>query len=326
MTMPDVSSLMPSDDELAARRDALVQEFRRTPQQRGRNASAGLGPHGPARPASRDRRRFALVAVVGAIAVAAATLPGSPTGEIDVVAEARAAAAPVPGGVLHTVVQFKQTPDLGPTRISTGPPPDGKVVGTLTGKSERWSSDDPVRWRSRVYIETPEGKTATAESSYADGVTRLKNSWDPTVRAYRLPADLRARQDQGSDAGPRLGSVEGPGDPVADIRRLLDSGRVRDEGEATFEGRAVRRLVGQTHVQDRSESSEGRMTYEYLVDVASFAPVRISSSQVLPGRPNAEEPAARRTRTTVSSWTFVAYQRLPATPANERLLSVQSPD
>jgi len=85
-------------------------------------------------------------------------------------------------------------------------------------------------------------------------------------------------------------------DDNAEIRSLLEAGKLRVTGPITIDGRRAIRLVG----------GHGEDTEEYDVAPGNYAPIR----------------ELTRTRGTVTILTYSEYRVLPATPANERLLNL----
>ncbi|MBE2320889.1 hypothetical protein DVA67_033335 [Solirubrobacter sp. CPCC 204708] len=231
----------------------------------------------------RPRRRLLLVLALVMTVLAAIVVGLELRGpDVDVVAEARAALGGT-DAIVHVVARDE--------RFN----PDGTLVDRSGTTSEIWSARDPLRLRIRE---------ANVESAYADGVITTRA--DGKVQTTRLDdAARRAIEDMDSST-----SLTQPGrDPLAVVRRLLDEGALRPDGTAEVGGREVRRLVGSRPAPDAMGPA---VQVEYLVDADSYAPVRLSTRATLEdGR-----PAGARTLT------FLEYQRLPLTRANEPLLAI----
>jgi hypothetical protein len=293
---------------------------------------------------SRDhgatRRAFVRggLALTGAAAVglvAADVLPGLGGSPVDVVASARAAAAPT-GGILHTRVRYEHgsgismanvgRTDLSPNRGKTNPA-DVEVMGQLTGDTETWSAESPVRERQVMFVDLVNSDgIGRSETSQGPHKWRMHDSWDDFVLVRPVGARENAKwlRSRRRDAR-NLYGFHADGDPVAAVRGLLDSGRLRSAGSTNLDGRPVARLVGRApSFVDSGGTTIQPVDYEYLVDAETFVPVRVTSIRVLPADPQAEEPAARRVRRNVMRWTFERFERLPLTPANERLLTVDA--
>jgi hypothetical protein len=100
-------------------------------------------------------------------------------------------------------------------------------------------------------------------------------------------------------------------DPVATLRSMLSSGRLRDAGETTVGGRTVHRLVG---TRTRAFGTHRFVaSFEYDVDLTTFAPVRARIQ--IPGPAGADR--------IFSILDFQSFERLPLTAANAKLLKVQ---
>lgn len=325
----DLSALQPSDEERDARRRALVAEI----------AGTSTAPPAAAEVPRSSRRAFVRggVAVAGVAAVGLASvdvLPGLGGSPVDVVASARAATAPT-SGILHTVVRYEHGPGISMAWIGrTNLHPEAKrryrpeVMGRLTGDTESWTSDFPPRERQVMFVDlTDSDEVGRSETSQGERDSRMHASWDDFVIVRRVDEAEYARWVRARRrAARRLGQGFGTGmDPVAAVRTLLDLGRLRAAGKTELGGRPVARLVGRApSYVDSGGTTIQPVDYEYLVDAQTYVPVRISSTQVLPARPHDEEPAARHERRIVQRWTFEVFERLPLTPENERLLTVDA--
>lgn len=323
--LPDIESLLPDDDRRRARRDALVAELRTTSSPAER----------PADDHALTRRRFVRggIALAGVAAVGlagTAVVPGLGGSPVDVVASARAAAAPGGGGIVHALVRYEHGSYVSMAIYTDGDPRDPggvRTVGTVTGDVESWSTADPLRHRETRFLDAPGGGQETIQNAYADGVLAVRNSWQPKAGEWRLSAKDRARTEReltdGSADGQRVSGVDSAGDPVATIRALLGSGRLRDAGTTRFGDRDVRRLTGrEAGYVDAGGTWFQPVDFEYLVDADSYDPVRITSVQVLPADPTSEEPDAHHERRIVDRWVFEVFERLPLNPTTAKLLTI----
>lgn len=249
--------------------------------------------------ATTTRRRPRVLLLAGPIAAAAAAITalllllpgGSTTRRLDVVAEARAALAPQDGEITHLVYV---------SDIASGDRHATATIPRVT--TEQWSAAHPARWRA-TWVQppnvTPHGGERI-EIAFARGTEREYHRQANRLRVIR---GLRGSQV------PRVYPLGA--DPVATLRALLASGRVRDAGETTIGGRAVHRLVG-----TRARSfGQRRVTtsVEYDVDPATFAPVRAKI----------ELPAPATAHRIFSVLDFRTFERLPLNAANAKLLTIQ---
>jgi hypothetical protein len=167
--------------------------------------------------------------------------------------------------------------------------------------TEHWTAVDPPRWRFIQELPHPdEGRGVSfdaegfiygrQEIAYADGVQR-------SFLAQRNR--LRVQEGFGDEApapqAPGFFGIIG-GDPQADLRAMLARGELTDTGERQVGGRTVRRLV-----------SEDR-TLVYDVDPETFAPVQGSFGV-----------GEARSRFVVER-----YERIPITPQNAKLLTIET--
>lgn len=269
----------------------------------------------------RTRRRALTVALAAVAAALAVVLTASEIGghRTDVLAEARAAVAPE-GYVVHTLAR---TTMVHPDGRAVGGPMHarGRAVGRMDGPVERWSGAEG-RWRElRRFPSGPGMRGGWADHAYADGVLRSRFSWRRGVRSQRVP-------DVYADAMRRIGAGQmlqiGTADPLATVRRMLDSGEAREAGETTRDGRRLLRLVAESpalRVRRRGAGAHRglRTTTTYLIDATTYAPVEVETVPRF-------EPAVTDAKTgrPLLGWTtrttFLRYERLPLTASTERLL------
>jgi hypothetical protein len=272
------------------------------------------------RAAARPLRRHRSVAALGiAVAVAATAiivvLLAAPGGDrrLDVVAQARAALSDR-GRLVHLVV--RQSIEVRPRY------PREKVVVPPPTTTEQWSASDPPRWR--IAFSYPDPKTTPGAGTVGDAHGPIVG---PVQFAYANGAQFTYLQERNtltivrgfSDTGPAA-EVPGPtplgNDPIATIRSMLTRGELRDDGQATVDGHAVRRLVGERQRTFGKQTVTSAM--EYDVDPDSFSPVaaRVELPLRAPRTGTAPPPTTLVLR-------FLDFQRLPFTKDNARLLKIQ---
>jgi hypothetical protein len=177
-----------------------------------------------------------------------------------------------------------------------------KVLSSRTsGRSqpittEQWSAVDPPRWRMSF-------DDARYQVAYAHGTTRNYNVARNTLEVYRGYSDRGV-----VSKAPGMFS----NDPVAGLRAMLASGKLHDAGEVTVAGRTVRRLVGVQRIpQPHGHKFVQRTTYD--LDPRTFAPIG-GTLQFDLGRAH---------KVTVG-FHVDRYERLPLTPENTKLLTIQT--
>jgi hypothetical protein len=240
---------------------------------------------------TRHRRRLALrsgITVAAAAAIALGGLSAIPRAGSSAVERAAAALRAADGTILHTV-----------------------LVGTLTGPDgpkdlqiETWQASSPPH--DQLQIVTAGSRRF--EVAMVDGVGQLYDSQTNTI--YASPSQPNDAQTvdkaratkwktrgaaEAGASGKEKGTIVAAGDSYrAKILGLLESGKVREAGRETVNGRDAIRLV----------SDDGSVTL--LVDAGSYEPIEWRVSEG--GR-------------TAVTW-FPTYERLPATDANAALLSL----
>lgn len=271
------------------------------------------------------RRRglaVALVAVTAGVVIAVAP-PGGGDGSSIL---ARASAAVNTGDdVLH--VRTRYTPSGGAQSFATIVTPDKQLIGRINGLVDTWSTQRPFRYRQVEHLDPVDGgltPPGALQQDYADGVKHIANPGQPVLKVpgEQTPQDAASLEDP----------PDGTSDPVALIRALLDDHRLHDAGPTTFQGKPARRLVGQISARPQHnvgpsgkplpDSLEPPTDYVYLVDADDFHPLQVSTTQVLPARPNDPEPAARQQRVLHSQLNFEAYEKLKRTAETEALLRI----
>ena len=125
----------------------------------------------------------------------------------------------------------------------------------------------------------------------------------------RLPAVVRGGTVDG--VGDNNTGLTQPGrDPLPVIGRLLAEGKLEPAGTTELDGRKAQRLVA---LEPAPDAMTPGVEVEYLVDASTYEPLRLSTKATLrDGRPAG-----------ASQRTFLKYERLPLTPANEPLLVVE---
>lgn len=314
----DLKPLLPSDEQTATGRDALVRELEA--------AAPAAAPRSFGRPRWRGLRRGPILAIAAAFGIAAAVFVPRPDG-VDVVESARAAISAPSDGILHVLVRYEPGPGFFPGTYWSGDPrKGGKIVGKTTGDFERWTTGDLWHQRSIEFFEKPGGGLETLQTAYDGSTVRSRESWVGKTRVQRLHPLQRKEMDA---VRRRLGSefhsiAEGLAeDPVTSLERLLRSGKIRDAGEAELDGDDVRRLVGtQPGYRDSGGTWSPEVTFEYFVHEDTYEPREVRATQILPARPEAEEPAARKERRLVQRWVFETFERLPRNAETEKLLEI----
>jgi hypothetical protein len=223
-----LARLFPSLDDVPQRWEAIVADAGVTPRDRHRR---------PRRLASRLTIAAAAAAALAFGVVAA--LPGGTAGPADASAGERAAAALAAfdgassdGPILHTVQSV--------TRTGAG--------GGDTVRTETWyQTTPPYDWRQ--VESSPNGTTERAQSS------GRAVSYDPrtnTISTLSAPSDGRGASEHGVDPWQRLRDQL-----VAQLR----SGRAREDGRVTLDGRDAIRIV----------TFQPRVTL--LVDAKTYEPI-----------------------------------------------------
>lgn len=274
----------------------------------------------------RRRRQLAVVLAATVLVVAAALgavgLLGRGPGGLDVVARARAALVSH-GEILHVATRT--------TRRSGGA--GGAAQRTTVMRTERWSAEAPARLRAtRQLLAGPRGPGPVYVDDYAGRTFRSTSSDSRDLHVTVVPrrlAPVMAAQRLAVENISSLGMMAGA-DPVRALRRMLDDGRVHAAGEVELHGRRLLRLVYRpragaaergTYFRESADrgSLEASFPIEYLVDAETFAPVRVSYGRRMPNTGQARPRTPSGFATTI---VFEAYERLPLTAENERLLRI----
>jgi hypothetical protein len=241
-----------------------------------------------AKPPPRRRRGFVLggaLAVATAVVVALLLLApsgggGARPGPVDAIAAARKALDPT-GVILHMRLRIDA--------------PDGRTRSF----QETWSAQEPQRWRLRWWNEggAPLHR-GPGETAYGDGEQSQYHRRRLTIRQGYEDNTPQTRL-------PTIFSQKG-GDPDSDLRALLTSGKLTDEGEQQSGGRTVRRLT----------KDDGLRKMVFDVDPVTFVPLG-GSMTLRP--PNSRFPA------TTNAFVVEAFERLPITAETEKLLKITPP-
>ena len=234
------------------------------------------------------RSEIAATTLLALAAIVVATLllvPGGGTRPSDAVAAVTRALDP-DGVILHMRVLSDASSNAGGIRHSY---------------QESWTTDAPQRWRVKQWtIDGSRKDEMTEESYFASNLSLLDRG---TLSVQRGLKDHTAQS-----APPTIFTTAG-GRPDRDLRALLESGRVRDLGEARSDGRVVRRL---SH-----EDQYVSITID--VDPRTFVPLGGSITHK-PRLLSLEQATAIHIRFKIE-----AFERLPRTAANERLLRITTP-
>ena len=220
------------------------------------------------------RTTLAFAAVAGA--AAAALFVSSPwKGSPGFLEEVRAAIAPRAGTVLHVKGVIT---DNAPARCKVTWPP-----------VEYWVDlTPPHKWRS---FESTKGADICKPGTSIEIGGELGSK---QVLVFRPPNTLA--RVPGFPIDPNVGP-----DPVANLRRAIDSGTARHDGRTVLAGRTVERIRIDCRPRDRR-----CQPYYTYVDPKTFYPVR---TVILDGR---------------FVHDFVTYEYLPGTPANRALADIRA--
>lgn len=244
-------------------------------------------------------RRVALTFAAFAllVGVAVIVLPGADRGGSTAYAVARAKAAlATDDSIIHMISATRQ-------------PLDGKIV-TLRG--EVWIGPDAVRVLAYGDALSEAEDIALSwdpEEDSADGKVRVRTD------AYEAVSNVHSYYWQRMDRYGLKGF-----DPVSQMRSMLTSGKVEDEGVVLLNGRKARKLVAraeatppvQTGPNSGVASTDGSVT-EYYVDSDTFAPIRVRSSY---GDPANDEWIVDE---------IEKFERLPVNAQTRQLLKIDVP-
>ena len=241
-----------------------------------------------ARPPRGPRRSLVLTgALATATAIALALLlvtpgrGGGPIAPVDAIAAVRQALDPA-NAILHIRIRTDLTHGAG---------------GARHAYQETWTAKQPQRWRLHQWTPGRHNAGLAQRIAYADGELSF-------LQGGRLTVEQGIKEGSRQARLPTLVSQNGD-DPDVDLRALLDSGKLTDEGEVQADGRTVRRLVSQ----------DGIRTAVFDVDPTTFVPLGGSFTFKL----------AHASKLTVA-FTVEVFERLPITPETERHLALRVPE
>jgi hypothetical protein len=276
--------------------DRYIEDF-------GRKLGAAATP----RSRSRVLRLGLAAGALGAVTAAVAVLLTTSGEQLDPVAEAQAALA-APGEIVH----MRITSTFVAPKAASVPAPQ---------TTEQWSAPDPPRWRFVQTLPAPKAGqggvgdahgpiTGRQEFSYAHGVQRSYIANRDTLTVNRGFSDNGGAAHVPSPLGPASG------DPQTDLRSMLASGDVTDEGEVQAAGRTLRRLVSvdPATAAKRRGAVVRRLVYD--VDPQTFAPVQATLTLTVPSRPHVLRLTSRMH--------VDAYERIPLTTATAALLRIRT--
>jgi len=293
-----------------------------------------------ASPSPKPRRMRLMAAAIGTTAViAVGVLLAAPSSdnEINVFAQARAA-LPSAGELLHLetrkTTSLLGADDAAQQRFAEFASRHHDEYAPQT--FEQWSVAD--RWR----VAVPNGKVSPkmfAGEPYYPGfyisdemlrqIGLIDDVIGPIQEAYAEGVDtlyvaklgliIRSDLEQAGwehlppfPGGIYTGSPTGLGsDPVAQIRRWLDHGSLRDAGMGEVDGRRVYRLV----------PNDGSFDIEFDLDAQTYEPVRVRELSRWVGGPNSPHPP----ETMVTDVDFRAFETLPLNPETAQLLEIDAP-
>jgi hypothetical protein len=265
-------------------------------------------------PVRRRPRRRPLIALAGGVTAAglliALVLLGAPGGSsrLNLVAQARAALTP-PGRLVHAIVTQRLEVAPGHPDVHVSAPPQ---------TTEQWSTADPPRWR--IAFSYPDPRKHRGAGTVGDahgpivGTVQIAHAGTEESTYYQQRNTLRIVRGLPNQARSVLPGVAPLGnDPIGTLREMLQTGRLRDGGTATVDGRQVRRLVGETH--RRFGHKRVTTSVEYDVDPATFAPVL--------ARIELPFPSSDGTPAVTAVLRFERFELLPLTAGTRRLLDIQ---
>jgi hypothetical protein len=253
--------------------------------------------------AQRSRRRAtAGTLVLAGIAAGTLMLTGADGGgRLDVVAQARAALAPV-GQVVHLVTTSHMEMRGGTQAEIVGPEAEANTPRV----AEQWSNSEPTRWRvtSTVPIVTAHGtSTGPVQMSYGNGTEEL---YVQSLNSLNIRTGVSEDSPRASMAEGALGT-----EPVLQIRSLLEAGQLHDAGTGTVDGRAVQRLVG----AEPQGANTPPWPVEYDVDPGTYAPIRFTVEEVGKSTPG-------NTGVLTAVVEVNTYEALPLNESTTSLLSI----
>jgi len=226
-------------------------------------------------------------------------------GRLDMVAQAKAALAPV-GHVVHLVTTSHMEMRGGSRAAIVGPEAEAGEPRV----AERWSASQPTRWRVAATVPS-----VTARGTILERVQRSYGHGTEEVYLQLLNVlDVRTGVSEDST---QAGLREGPlgTDPVSRIRSMLEAGQLHDAGAGMVRGRAVERLVGY-EASPPLGAPHSPWPIEYDVDPNTYAPVRFTAEEVgVSFRGNAGTPTEVVEVNT--------YEQVPLNATTAALLSIR---
>ena len=258
----------------------------------------------------RGRRRAAAGALVLAgIAAGTLMLTGAGGGgRLDVVAQAKAALAPV-GHVVHLVTTSHMEMRGGSQAEIVGPEAEENEPRV----TERWSASQPTRWRVAATVPS-----VTTQGTSPEPVQRSYGGGTEKVYLQSLNTlDIRTGVSEDSLRA-SLSSRPLGADPVARIRSMLEAGQLHDAGSGTVDGHAVQRLVGE-ELNAPLGAPHPPWPVEYDLDPNTYAPVRFTVEEVGMSFPG-------NTGTPTQVVDVNTYEELPLNETTAALLSIHPAD
>jgi hypothetical protein len=228
------------------------------------------------------------VAVGTGVVLGVAVVAGGPGGGGVNVAAAVDRAITPGRGVLHMVLESENA--LG-----------GRITSTV--HEEIWTSQNPRRMRILSTLKAG-GETVEGEGAVLSTSPPRTLSWSAS------------RPDVITENTSPVNATDAT--PVAMLHRFYSEGRLKVLGKSDLEGRPVWRLEVQRDPSAPSQSVNGQPVpaATVLVDAKTFVPIEnvIPSAGSEGGHPVLQTTKVR----------YVTYQELPASPADERLLTLAS--
>jgi hypothetical protein len=205
--------------------------------------------------------------------------------------------------VRHTISSRSLTPGL--TAI-----PDERGFG------RQWLWAGGRRSRFLAYDLKPDGSRGALQTEISFDGDRMEwfTADSNTITVGDLPGP--DGPEQAEDTG--YPGFTPFGDPAAQLRAHVDSGRLRVAGRTTVRGRTAYRLVSEARDLPREGIEDERVTY--LVDARTYLPLEVRNRVIFthtklePGGPGRELARARIE--------YLRYEPLPVTDENEAFLEM----
>jgi hypothetical protein len=284
----------------------------------------------PFRRGRRERGRLVPALGLGTVALgltaALAIVLLSAGSKVDLVSEARAALG-APGEIVHFAVFVDA--------------PRGQADCPVDQPTEVWqTTSGRARWRM---VQPPSTSSTPCSYSLREGVRAEPGPIERSEDGNRLETYVRERNRLRTLTGlpPTMvqtaplfpGSqwsyaAQGTGsrDVISTVRSMLQHGQLHAVGGSHDDGGTqVQVFQGTAHFRvDNSHAHiRSALTTTFVVDAATYRPLRVTLIGTAVSHAKYDPPQGT-TFSQQSTVRFVTYERLPLTPANEHLLSIQT--